>query len=318
MMDWTDRHDRYFLRLFSRHARLYTEMVTTGALLHGDVDHHLRFDAAEHPVALQLGGSEPEALAQSAKLGADYGYDEINLNCGCPSPRVQRGAFGACLMQEPALVAESVAAMRAAVEIPVTVKCRIGVDDSEEFDFLAAFTQAVRTAGCRTLIVHARKAWLNGLSPKQNREVPPLRYELVHRLKTEFPDMSIVINGGLRSLEEARAQLVQVDGVMIGREAYENPAMLAQVDSLIFGDEAPPISRAQALRAFLPYVERERAAGTPLPHITRHILGIYRGEPGGKLFRRHLSEQGRRPGAGPELIEEALALVEQTAQAAMA
>lgn len=318
MMAWTDRHDRYFLRLFSRHARLYTEMVTTGALLHGDVDHHLRFDAAEHPVALQLGGSEPEALAQSAKLGADYGYDEINLNCGCPSPRVQRGAFGACLMQEPALVAESVAAMRAAVEIPVTVKCRIGVDDSEDYAFLADFARAVSDAGCQTLIVHARKAWLNGLSPKQNREVPPLRYELVHRLKAEFPHMSIVINGGLRSLEEAQDQLAQVDGVMIGREAYENPAMLAQVDSLIFGDDAPPITRAQALRAFLPYVERERAAGTPLPHITRHILGIYRGEPGGKLFRRHLSTQGRRPGAGPEVIEEALALVEQTAQAAVA
>ena len=318
MMAWTDRHDRYFLRLFSRHARLYTEMVTTGALLHGDVDHHLRFDAAEHPVALQLGGSEPEALAQSAKLGADYGYDEINLNCGCPSPRVQRGAFGACLMQEPALVAESVAAMRAAVEIPVTVKCRIGVDDSEDYAFLADFARAVSDAGCQTLIVHARKAWLNGLSPKQNREVPPLRYELVHRLKAEFPHMSIVINGGLRSLEEAQDQLAQVDGVMIGREAYENPAMLAQVDSLIFGDDAPPITRAQALRAFLPYVERERAAGTPLPHITRHIHGIYRGEPGGKLFRRHLSTQGRRPGAGPEVIEEALALVEQTAQAAVA
>lgn len=318
MMAWTDRHDRYFLRLFSRRARLYTEMVTTGALLHGDVDHHLRFDAAEHPVALQLGGSEPDALAQSAKLGADYGYDEINLNCGCPSPRVQRGAFGACLMLEPALVAESVAAMRAAVEIPVTVKCRIGVDDSEDYAFLAEFAQAVRDAGCETLIVHARKAWLNGLSPKQNREVPPLRYELVHRLKAEFPDMSIVINGGLRSLDEAQAQLAQVDGVMIGREAYENPAMLAQVDSLIFADEASPISRGQALRAFLPYVERERAAGTPLPHITRHILGIYRGEPGGKLFRRHLSTQGRRPGAGPEVIEEALALVEQTAQAAVA
>lgn len=310
MMDWTDRHDRYFLRLISRRARLYTEMVTTGALLHGDVDRHLRFHENEAPVALQLGGSEPADLGRCAKIGADWGYDEINLNCGCPSPRVQRGAFGACLMKEPALVADCVAAMReAAGTVPVTVKCRIGVDDSEDYDFLLAFVDAIAGAGCDTVIVHARKAWLQGLSPKENREIPPLCYETVHRLKRERPELTIVTNGGLKTLDEAERELAAVDGVMFGREAYENPWVLAEVDRRLF-DEAPPAAtRESVVEAFLPYVERELSRGVKLKHMTRHILGLYRGRPGGKQFRRVLSEGAHLPGAGPELLREAVARV---------
>lgn len=313
MMDWTDRHDRYFLRLISRHARLYTEMVTTGALLHGDVDRHLRFDVAEQPVALQLGGSEPADLARSAKLGEQWGYDEINLNCGCPSPRVQRGAFGACLMLEPQLVADCVKAMQDAVSIPVTVKCRIGVDDTEDYAFLHHFTETLMEAGCQTLIVHARKAWLKGLSPKQNREIPPLRYELVHQLKAEFPNLTVVTNGGLRSLDAAERELTQVDGVMLGREAYENPWLLAEIDHRLFGDAPSSRTREDVLRSMYPYIEQELAAGTRLSHITRHLMGLYKGEPGGKQFRRTLTEQARQPDAGLHTLEAALRAVSDAA-----
>lgn len=314
MMDWTDRHDRYFLRLISKRARLYTEMVTTGALLHGDVDRHLRFDVAEQPVALQLGGSEPEDLAKAARLGEQWGYDEINLNCGCPSPRVQRGAFGACLMLEPQLVADCVKAMQDVVSVPVTVKCRIGVDDTEDYAFLRHFTETLIAAGCETLIVHARKAWLKGLSPKQNREIPPLRYELVHQLKQAFPQLTIVTNGGLRSLEAAQRELQHVDGVMLGREAYENPWLLAQVDPQLFDEPAPFAERADVLRAMYPYIEEQLSQGVPLPHITRHLLGLFKGQVGGKLFRRELTEQARLRGAGIDTLERALQLVDQAAQ----
>ena len=309
MMDWTDRHDRFFLRLIAKRARLYTEMVTTGALLHGDVDRHLRFDVAEQPVALQLGGSEPEDLAKSARLGEQWGYDEINLNCGCPSPRVQRGAFGACLMLEPQLVADCVKAMQDVVSVPVTVKCRIGVDDTEDYAFLRHFTETLIAAGCETLIVHARKAWLKGLSPKQNREIPPLRYELVHQLKAEFPELTVVTNGGLRSLDASERELSHVDGVMLGREAYENPWLLADVDRRLFGDPPSTQTREDVLYAMFPYIEQELAAGTRLSHITRHLMGLYKGETGGKQFRRTLTEQAREPGAGLHTLEAALQVV---------
>jgi tRNA-dihydrouridine synthase A len=307
MMDWTDRHCRYFLRLLSRHTRLYTEMVNTGAILRGDADRHLRFDPAEHPVALQLGGSEPQALGESAAVGAQYGYDEINLNCGCPSDRVQEGRFGACLMAEPQRVAAAVAAMRAA-GVPATVKCRIGIDDSEDYVFLRAFIETVAAAGCEVFVVHARKAWLSGLSPKENREVPPLRYEQVYRLKQEFPQLTIAINGGIRTLEDCERHLEHVDGVMLGREAYENPYFLAQVDQRLFGDSRPAPTRAEALLGMRRYVEQELAQGTSLGQITRHILGLYRGLPGGRAYRRHLSEHAHRKGAGWQVIEDALAL----------
>jgi tRNA-dihydrouridine synthase A len=307
MMDWTDRHDRYFLRLISGRARLYTEMITTGALIHGDREGFLRFDAAEHPVALQLGGADPAALARCAEFGAKAGYDEINLNCGCPSDRVQEASFGACLMAVPERVAASVAAMQAAVDIPVTVKCRIGIDDSEEYPFLKRFIETVAAAGCRTFIIHARKAWLSGLSPKENREVPPLQYATVYRLKREFPQLRIVINGGIRSLAEVDAHLRHVDGVMLGREAYENPWLLAEADARYFGEPARPLTRDQVVRRMLPYVARELAAGTPLAHMTRHILGLYRGQPGGRAFRRVLSERAHLRGAGLGVLEAALA-----------
>jgi len=315
MMDWTDRHDRYFLRLITRRARLYTEMITTGALIHGDRARFLRFDAAEHPVALQLGGSDPDALARCAELGAQAGYDEINLNCGCPSDRVQEGQFGACLMKDPARVATGVAAMRAAVGIPVTVKCRIGVDDSEEYAFLRRFIDAVATAGCDTVVVHARKAWLSGLSPKENREIPPLRYETVYRLKQDYPALRIVINGGIRTLEACTEHLRHVDGVMLGREAYENPWLLADADARLLGDAPAGATRERTLRRMLPYIARELAEGTPLAHITRHVLGLYRGQPGGRAFRRVISQQAHRAGAGIEVIETALAQMEAAAVA---
>jgi tRNA-dihydrouridine synthase A len=310
MMDWTDRHDRYFLRLITRRARLYTEMITTGALIHGDRARLLRFDDAEHPVALQLGGSEPDALARCAEFGVAAGYDEINLNCGCPSDRVQEAQFGACLMKDPARVAASVAAMRAACGVPVTVKCRIGVDDTEEYAFLREFVSTIAATGCDTFIVHARKAWLSGLSPKENREVPPLRYDVVYRLKQDFPALRIVINGGIRSLEACDEHLRHVDGVMLGREAYENPWLLADADPQLFGDAPVHGNRADTLRRMLPYVERELASGTPLKHITRHVLGLYRGQPGGRAFRRVLSQRAHLPGAGAEVIEAALAAIE--------
>jgi len=310
MMEWTDRHDRFFLRLISRHARLYTEMITTAAMIHGNRPRFLHFDRAEHPVALQLGGAEPDDLARCAEYGADAGFDEINLNCGCPSDRVQEGRFGACLMREPERVAECVAVMHKTVDLPVTVKCRIGVDDSEEYAFLRRFVDTVAAAGCRTFVVHARKAWLSGLSPKENREIPPLTYETVYRLKQEFPGLTIVINGGIRTLDAAQEHLRHVDGVMLGREAYENPYLLAQVDHRFFGAAGTPPTRAEIVRRLRPFVEAELRRGTPLAHMTRHILGLYRGEPNGRLFRRVLSENAHRPGAGAELLEEALRAVE--------
>jgi tRNA-dihydrouridine synthase A len=307
MMDCTDRHDRYFLRLISRHARLYTEMITTGALIHGNRARFLKFDHAEHPVALQLGGAEPDALARCAEFGAAEGYDEINLNCGCPSDRVQEAQFGACLMERPERVAAAVTAMRGAVNLPVTVKCRIGVDHSEEYPFLKRFIETVAAAGCETFLVHARKAWLSGLSPKENREIPPLQYEVVYRLKRDFKNLRIVINGGIKTLAEVQQHLKHVDGVMLGREAYENPWLLADAERQVFHAEPASQTRAGLLRAFIPYVQRELAAGEPLAHMTRHILGLFRSQPGGRAFRRVLSQEACRPGAGVEVIERALA-----------
>jgi tRNA-dihydrouridine synthase A len=309
MMDWTDRHARVFLRLISPHALLYTEMVTTGAILHGDRERFLGFDAVEHPLALQLGGADPDALATAARFGAAFGFDEINLNVGCPSDRVQNGRFGACLMAEPDLVARAVLAMRAAVKLSVTVKTRIGIDHHEGDAFLQDFTGRIREAGCRTVIVHARKAWLSGLSPKENREIPPLDYPAVHRLKTAFPDLEIVINGGLRDAAEASRQLEHVDGVMIGREAYQNPYSLAAFEAALIPGHRPAPSRLEVIRRFIPYVEARLEAGVPLKAMTRHLLGLFNGLPGARAWRRHLSEQPVAPGAGAEVIEAALSLV---------
>jgi tRNA-dihydrouridine synthase A len=306
MMDWTDRHERAFLRVLSKRTLLYTEMVTTGAILHGDRDRLLDFDDSEHPVALQLGGSEPDDLAAAAREGAARGYDEINLNLGCPSDRVQRGRFGACLMTEPDLVAEGVAAMIAAVEIPVTVKTRIGVDETDSYEALRAFVSKIAGAGCRSFTIHARKAWLSGLSPKENREVPPLRYEVVYDLKRDSPDLEIVLNGGVQSLDEAAAHLAKVDGVMIGRAAYQTPYILADADMRFFSDAAPVRTREEVVADFLPYVERRLSEGVPLKSITRHMLGLFNGLPGARTWRRHLAEEAHRPGAGTEVIEAAV------------
>jgi len=310
MMDWTDRHQRFFMRQVSRRVRLYTEMVTTGAVLHGDRERILGFSEAEQPVALQLGGSDPEAMARAAAIGADWGYAEININVGCPSDRVQSGRFGACLMAEPATVAACVAAMRAACAVPVTVKSRIGIDDRDSYEQLVEFIGTIAETGCDTFIVHARKAWLSGLSPKENREIPPLRYEVVHRLKRDFPLLTVAINGGITSLDAAEAQLVHLDGVMIGREAYQNPWMLAEADRRIFGEDSPARSRRDAIDGFLPYVEANRSMGVPLGSMTRHILGLYQAVPGARAFRRHLAENAHRPGAGPEVLRAAVDLVE--------
>lgn len=308
MMDWTDRHDRVFLRLISRRALLYTEMVPVGAILYGARDRFLAFDTREHPVALQIGGAEPGELADCARIAADYGYDEINLNVGCPSDRVQKARFGACLMADPALVGSCVAAMAAAAEIPVTVKCRIGIDARDSFADLCNFTKIVADSGCRALIVHARKAWLAGLSPKQNREVPPLRPEAVYRLKERFPELEVILNGGIEDLDRAAAHLAQVDGVMIGRAAYRNPYLLAEVDRRFFGDIKPALDREAVIRALLPYVSDRLSRGAPLKGMTRHILGLFKGLPGARAWRRHLSTEAHRPGAGPEVIEAALVL----------
>ena len=307
MMEWTDRHCRYFLRLISPHARLYTEMVTAQAVLHGDRERLLGFDAAEHPVALQLGGSDPGLLARAAAIGAGVGYDEINLNIGCPSDRVQSGRFGACLMEEPPLVRDCVAAMRAAVTIPVTVKSRIGIDAHDDYGFLRDFVGTVAEAGCSTFVVHARKALLAGLSPRENREVPPLRYDYVYRLKQEFPQLSIVVNGGVRRLRGVHDHLARVDGVMIGREAYHNPYFLAEVEAALYGIEPP--RREDVIARFLPYVEARLAEGVRLPAITRHVLGLYTGQPGARRWRRRLSEEASRPGAGAELLRDSMTLV---------
>ncbi len=316
MMDWTDRHCRVFHRQLSRRALLYTEMLTTGAVIHGNRAHLLGFDACEHPVALQLGGSDPVQLAEAARIGEGFGYDEINLNCGCPSDRVQSGRFGACLMAEPDTVARGVAAMRRAVSVPVTVKCRIGIDDQDaEADF-THFIDTVASAGCETFIVHARKAWLDGLSPKQNRDVPPLDYDRVYRLRTSRPDLHISINGGIENLQQARDHLVHVDGVMLGRAAYQHPWVLADVDRLIYGvRENPLASRADAAEAMIAYIERRLAAGDYLTRITRHMMGLFHAQPGGRLWRRILSEDARRDGAGVEVIHQALAVVADAAAA---
>jgi len=306
MMDWTDRHERAFLRTISRRTLLYTEMVTTGAIIHGDRDRFLAFDPMEHPVALQLGGSEPEDLAFAAREGAQRGYDEVNLNLGCPSDRVQRGRFGACLMTEPNLVADGVAAMIGAVDVPVTVKTRIGVDEVDSYEALVAFVEKIAAAGCRSFTIHARKAWLSGLSPKENREVPPLRYDVVYALKRDFPDLEIILNGGVLTLEEAQTHLQQVDGVMIGRAAYQTPYVMAEADRLIFGEAGEPKSREEIVADFLPYVERQLTQGVPLKSITRHMLGLFNGLRGARAWRRHLAEEAHKPGAGPEVIEQAL------------
>ncbi|RKT46937.1 tRNA dihydrouridine(20/20a) synthase DusA [Thiocapsa rosea] len=306
MLDWTDRHCRYFLRLVSRHTLLYSEMVTTGALIHGskrgERERFLGFDPAEHPIALQLGGSDPQDMAHCARMGADRGYDEININVGCPSDRVQNGRFGACLMAEPRLVADCVAAMKDTVAVPVTVKTRIGIDDRDSYGELLDFAGTVTEAGCDALVVHARKAWLAGLSPKENRDIPPLRYDVVEQLKRDLPHRTITINGGIKTLEETLGFLKTLDGVMIGREAYHNPWILAEADRVIFGDDRRAPTRNEVLDAFLPYVERELAKGTPLSAMSRHILGLFQGQPGARAWRRHLSEQAHRAGAGVEVL----------------
>ena len=309
MMEWTDRHCRYFHRLLTRRALIYTEMLTTGAVLRGDRARLLGFDPFEHPVALQLGGSDPRALAEAARIGADFGYDEVNLNVGCPSDRVQEGRFGACLMAEPALVADSVAAMKAAVRIPVTVKCRLGIDEQEPEQSLFGFAAAVKAAGADALIVHARKAWLKGLSPRENREVPPLDYAIVRRLKTAHPDFEIILNGGIASLEQAAEELAHVDGVMMGRAAYQEPWRLLTVDSVLFGDPAPFANAKDAGLALIPYIERELAKGAHLHAVTRHVLGLFRAVPGARAFRRHLATQAVKPGASASVMADALALV---------
>jgi tRNA-dihydrouridine synthase A len=309
MMEWTDRHCRFFHRLLTRRALLYTEMLTTGAVLHGDRARLLRFDPAEHPLALQLGGSDPRALAKCARIGADLGFDEINLNAGCPSDRVQDGRFGACLMAEPALVGDCVAAMKSAVSVPVTIKCRIGIDEQDPEQALEVFAQAVEKAGADALIVHARKAWLKGLSPKQNREVPPLDYDRVYRLKAAHPHLTVVLNGGVGSAEEALAHLDRVDGVMMGRAAYQEPWRLLAVDLMVFGEAARFASVKEAAIALAPYIERELGEGSRLHSITRHLHGLFRAVPGARAFRRHLAGAASSPHAGPEYLAAALALV---------
>jgi tRNA-dihydrouridine synthase A len=308
MLEWTDRHCRYFLRLISRRTLLYTEMITTGAVLRGDRARLLEYDPLEHPVALQLGGSDPPALAECARIVEDYGYDEVNLNVGCPSDRVQNGRFGACLMAEPELVADCVAAMRAAVAIPVTVKTRIGIDELDSYEELAHFVDTVAGAGCATFIIHARKAWLKGLSPKENREIPPLRYDVAARVKRDFPSLEIILNGGIPSLQASLAHLAEFDGAMLGRAVYHDPYLLAEADALLFGDAHPIPSRHEILRAFMPYAEKELAKGVRLQSLARHILGLFHGAPGGRLWRRHLSENAARPGAGVEALRAAACL----------
>lgn len=309
MLDWTDRHCRFFHRLLTQHAVLYTEMVTTGAILHGNAERHLQFSAEEHPVALQLGGSEPDDMARCAAIGQQYGYDEININVGCPSERVQRGAFGACLMAEPELIARCVEVMRHEVDIPVTVKNRIGIDEQEDYSGLRHFVETVAASGCQTFIVHARKAWLKGLSPKQNREIPPLRYELVYQLKQEFPELEIIINGGIKTLQEAQQHLKHVDGVMLGREAYQNPWMLAEVDRLFYDSTRAELGQREVVEGLIAYVEQQQAQGVWLNHMSRHVLGLFQGIPGARKWRRHISENAHKPGASSAVLREALGFV---------
>jgi len=318
MMDWTDRHCRVFHRLMSRRARLYTEMLTTGAIIHGDRRRLLGFDPSEHPVALQLGGSDPADLATAAKIGEDFGYDEINLNVGCPSDRVKDGRFGACLMAEPALVADGVAAMKRAVKIPVTVKCRIGIDDQDPEIALDVLARSVVVAGADALVVHARKAWLNGLSPKENRDIPPLDYDRVHRLKAALPDVPVIINGGIGSIAEAKRHLDHVDGVMLGRAAYQEPWRLIEVDQELFGEVAPYATMKDVFEAMFSYIEDQLAQGARLHSMTRHFVGAFHGVPGARAFRRHLAEKGVKPGAGVDVLRDAIALVENRAAALVA
>ena len=308
MMDWTDSHCRVFHRLLAPHARLYTEMVHANAVIRGDRDRLLAMDPVEHPVALQLGGSEPALLAQAARIGADHGFDEINLNVGCPSDRVQAGRFGACLMREPVLVADSVAAMIAACDVPVTVKCRLGVDDDHEYARFQAFIDTVAAAGCRMFVVHARNAWLKGLSPKENREVPPLRYDWAYALKRARPGLTIIVNGGIADADEAGGHLEHVDGAMLGRAAYHDPWLLHRLDVAWYGGVSS--TRGEVLRSMRPYVEEQLAGGAQLKHISRHWLGLFHAERGGRAFRQVLSEGAHRPGAGWALVEEALSHTE--------
>ena len=306
MLDWTDRHERYLLRLISKHALLYTEMVTTGALIHGDVERHLEYNQEEHPVALQLGGSDPKDMASCAKMAEDYGYDEVNINVGCPSDRVQHGAFGACLMAKAELVAENVAAMKKAVSIPVTVKNRIAIDEMPEYETLHNFLQVVSEAGCETFIVHARKAWLKGLSPKQNRDVPPLNYELVYQMKQKFPDLEIIINGGIKTIDECKQHLTHVDGVMLGREVYHNPFIMQEVDSRCYHDTNNTIkSEFDILDMYIDYMQKQLEQGVYLKHMSRHLLGLFSGKPGAKAWRRHISENAYKEGVGVDVIQQA-------------
>jgi tRNA-dihydrouridine synthase A len=313
MMDYTDRHFRYFIRLMSRHTGLYTEMLTTGALLHGDPRRFLEFHAAEHPLALQLGGSEPGQLAACARIAADYGYDEVNLNAGCPSDRVQQGRFGACLMNEPKLVRECVSAMRAASPLPVTVKTRFGVDERDSYPELVDFISTTAQGGCDTFIIHARKAWLKGLSPKENREIPPLRYDVAAALKRDFPRFTIVVNGGVQTLEAMERHLGAFDGVMVGREAVSNPYLFADVDRRFFDPAAPVLSRTEILNAWLPYLAAQLQEGVPLQRMTRHALGLFHGCPGARQWRRHLSEEGTRLGADLGVLQDAVASLKAAA-----
>jgi tRNA-dihydrouridine synthase A len=318
MMDWTDRHCRVFHRLMTRRARLYTEMLTTGAIIHGDRRRLLGFDRSEHPVALQLGGSEPADLATAARIGEDFGYDEINLNVGCPSDRVKDGRFGACLMAEPALVADGVAAMKRAVKIPVTVKCRIGIDDQDPEMALDLLARGAIAAGADALIVHARKAWLNGLSPKENRDIPPLDYDRVYRLKAARSGVPVIINGGIGSIAEAKRHLDHVDGVMLGRAAYQEPWRLLDVDPELFGEAAPYATMKDVFEAMFPYIEEQLAQGAKLHSMTRHFVGAFHGVPGARAFRRHLAEKGVKPGAGVDVLRDAIARVEDRAAEAVA
>lgn len=308
MMDCTDKHDRYFLRLIAPDVLLYTEMITAQALEHGDPDYLLAFDDLEHPVALQLGGSDPVLLAKGAKLGEEFGYDEINLNVGCPSPRVSAGRFGACLMLEPALVAECIAAMQAKVNVPVTVKCRIGVDEEDSYESLHHFISTIAETKCSTFIIHARKAWLKGLSPKQNREIPPLQYEIVHRIKRDFPELNIILNGGIKTIQDIDAQLPHVDGVMIGRMAYSNPYFLAEIQAKYLKNRDIS-TRYEVIANIIPYIRQQTENGVKLNSITRHILGLFQGQRGAAIWRRHLSQHAHKTGADVRVIEEALSLL---------
>lgn len=309
MMDWSDRHCRYLWRLLSKNTRLYTEMVTTGALLNNDPSRFLNYNLEEHPLAIQLGGSDPVELAKCAELSQQWGYDEVNLNCGCPSDRVQNGMIGACLMAHPHQVAEAYQAMQDAVDIEVTIKHRIGIDDLDSYDDMVRFVEAIARKGCRTFIIHARKAWLQGLSPKQNREVPPLQYDFVHQVKSQFPELNIVINGGITTLTDSQEQLTQVDGVMVGREAYSNPYLLADVDRVIFNEDKRTNSRLAIAEAYIEYCQKEIEKGCRLHHLSRHILGLFQGQKGARQFRRHISENAHKSGVDHQVLVDALAFI---------